>query len=151
MRSRFVWLVLVLALAAGGWFGWHYLQFRSCGDRFCTPQGDDPPIRLASGEELPVLSTHLSDEGRLVVDYLTRQHRDDMPALCNEAKEVWKSVSGDLDTRRMSRVTLGPTSADSEFLGMKYLVVPLYTCCVSTRLTAEKGTSGEWTFPQCGR
>jgi hypothetical protein len=149
MRSRFVWLLI--ALTAGGWFGWHYLQYRSCGERFCTPQSDQPPIRLSSGEELPVLSTHLSDERRLVVDYLTRHHRDDMTALCSEAKEVWKSVSSDLDTRRMSTVTLGPTSAASEFLGMKYLVVPLYTCCVSTHLTVEKDSSGQWTFPQCGR
>lgn len=149
MGSRWIWLVV--ATAAAGWFGWHYLQFRSCGDRFCTPQGDQPPIRLSSGEELPVLSTHLSDEGRLVVEYLSRRDRDDMDALCDEAKEVWKSVSAELDTRRMSRVTLGPTSPESEFLGMKYLVVPLYTCCVSTHLTVEKDRSGKWTFPQCGR
>jgi hypothetical protein len=149
MRSRSIWLVV--ALAAAGWFGWHYIQFRACGERFCTPQGDQPPIRLSSGAELAVLSTHLDDGGRLVVDYLTRHDRDDMAALCDEAREVWKSVGEKLDTRRMTRVTLGPTSPRSELLGVKYLVVPLYTCCVSTHLTVEKDGSGGWTFPECGR
>jgi hypothetical protein len=148
MRTRSLWVGLVVALGAG-WFGWHYLQFRNCGDEFCAPRGGQPGIRLASGEELPVLSTHLGDSGRLVVDYLTRRDRDDLGALCDEAKEVWKSVSATLDTRRMTRVTLGPTSPESEFLGMKYLVVPLYTCCVSTHLTVEKDPTGEWSFPQC--
>lgn len=151
MRSLRFLLALVAALAALGWFGWHYLQYRGCGERFCTPQGDQPPIRLPSGEELPVLSTHLSDGGRLVVDYVTRRDRDDRAGLCGEAEEVWKVVSESLDTRRMKRVTLGPTSPESEFLGMKYLVVPLYTCCVSTHLTVEKDSSGEWRFPECGR
>jgi len=44
---------------------------------------------------------------------------------------------------------LSPTSPESEFLGMKYVVVPLYTCCVSTHLRVEKNRSGSWVLPQC--
>jgi hypothetical protein len=49
----------------------------------------------------------------------------------------------------MERAVLSPTSPESEFLGMKYVVVPLYTCCVSTHLRVEKDRSGSWVFPQC--
>jgi hypothetical protein len=90
------------------------------------------------------------NEGRdLVVNYLTSHDREDQPALCAEAKDVWDEVRKKLDTRRMDRAVLSPTSPESEFLGMKYLVVPLYTCCVSTHLRVEKDRSGTWLFPQC--
>jgi hypothetical protein len=96
-----------------------------------------------------VLSTREDERRRLVLDYLTEHDREDVRALCEEAKGVWQSVSRTIDTRRMDRATLGPTSPRSEFLGMKLLVVPLYTCCVSTYLRVERDRSGDWIFPEC--
>jgi hypothetical protein len=96
-----------------------------------------------------VLSTHLNEGRDLVINYLTSHDREDMPTLCAEAREVWDEVRKKLDTRRMERAVLSPTSPESEFLGMKYVVVPLYTCCVSTHLRVEKDRSGSWVFPQC--
>lgn len=143
------WVLTLIALLAAGWFGWHYLQFRSCSERTCQAPSGEPPIVLASGKELPVLSTHLDDGRHLVIDYLTEHPRTDRGALCREAEEVWQSVKQEMNTRRVERVVLGPTSPDGEFLGMKYLVVPLYTCCVSTHLRVQKDASGKWVFPDC--
>jgi hypothetical protein len=139
----------VLALLAGGWFLWHYLQYRSCGERSCPPPEGEPVLRLASGREVAVLSTHL-DEGRdLVINYLTDHDREDMKSLCGEARDVWAAASETLDTRRLDRAVLSPTSPESEFLGMKFLVVPLYTCCISTHLEIEKDRAGRWVLPDC--
>lgn len=141
--------LLAFGVLAGGWFLWHYLQFRGCGARSCSPAADAPTIHLASGREVPVLSTHLNDERDLVINYLTSHDREDISSLCDEAKEVWEESQKKLDTRRMRRAVMSPTSPESEFLGMKYLVVPLYTCCISTHLKVEKGPSGIWAFLQC--
>ena len=146
------WLAIAAipaVLGAAVWSAWHYRQYQSCGERSCTPASDDPTIRLESGEEIRVLSTREDERRRFVLDYVTRHHRDDLASLCEEARAVWRSVSGTIDTRRMERATLGPTSPASEFLGMKYVVVPLYTCCVSTYLRVEKDESGRWIFPEC--
>lgn len=140
---------LALAIVAAGWALWHYREFRACGERSCSASEGEPRIRLESGQEIPVLSTHLNEGRDLVINYLTSHERDDIEALCGEAKQVWKAASEKLNTRRMDRAVLSPTSPESEFLGMKYLVVPLYTCCVSTHLKAEKDRSGNWVFPQC--
>jgi hypothetical protein len=147
MKSRF--FVLAAALFAAGWFLWQYLEYRSCGERSCSPPEDGPILRLASGEEVSVLSTQLNEGRDLNLNYLTRHGRDDLSALCDEARRVWEAASDQLDTRRMDRAVLSPTSPESEFLGMKYLVVPLYTCCVSTPLKVERDRSGSWVFPQC--
>jgi hypothetical protein len=147
MRFRFV--LAAVAPIAAGWSLWHYIEYRSCGERSCSPPEGAPVLRLDSGRQVAVLSTRL-DEGRdLVINYLTAYNREDMRALCAEAREVWEKASETLDTRRLDRAVLGPTSPESEFLGMKYLVVPLYTCCVSTHLRIEKEGSGSWVFPQC--
>ncbi|MGH9321250.1 MAG: hypothetical protein ACRD21_21275 [Vicinamibacteria bacterium] len=148
---RFRSVLLVVALVAAGWFLWHYREYRSCGERFCVASGDVAPLRLESGREVPVLSTLLNEKRHLVINYLTSHARADTEALCTEAKAVWESARARLENRLMDRVVLGPTSPESEFLGMKYGVVPLYTCCVSTYLEAEKDRSGAWLFPQCAR
>lgn len=141
--------LIVFVAAAASWFLWHYREFRSCGERSCTPAEGEQPFQLESGREIPLLSTRM-DEGReLVINYLTRHDREDMAALCGEAKEVWDEARERLDTRRLERAVLSPTSPESEFLGMKYLLVPLYTCCVSTHIRVEKERSGRWVFPQC--
>jgi hypothetical protein len=106
-------------------------------------------LRLESGREVPVLSTLLNEGRDLVINYLTSHDREDTPALCDEAKEVWDEARKKLDTRRMERAVLSTTSPESEFLGMKYLVVPPYTGCVSTHLRVEKDGSGSWVLPQC--
>jgi len=141
--------LLAIGVLAAGWSLWHYREFRACGERACSPADGAPRIRLESGREIPVLSTHMNEGRDLVINYLTSHDRDDTPALCDEAKEVWDEVRKKLDTRRMDRAVLSPTSPESEFLGMKYVVVPLYTCCVSTHLKVEKDRSGSWAFPQC--
>jgi hypothetical protein len=141
--------VIPVGLAAAVWSGWHYRQYESCGERSCSPASDDPTIRLESGEEIPVLSTREDERRRLVLEYVTRRDRDDLASLCEEARAVWRAVGQTIDTRRMERATLGPTNPESEFLGMKYLVVPLYTCCVSTYLRVEKDRTGAWVFPEC--
>jgi hypothetical protein len=147
MKFRIIFALV--ALVAGGWSLWHYLQFRSCGERSCRPPEGEPVLRLASGREVAVLSTHL-DEGRdLVINYLTDHDREDLESLCDEARQVWTAASEALDMRRLDRAVLSPTSPDSEFLGMKYLVVPLYTCCISTHLEIEKDVSGRFVFPDC--
>jgi hypothetical protein len=146
------WLAIAAipaVLAAAVWSAWHYREYRTCGERSCSPSSDDPSIRLESGEEIRVLSTREDERRRLVLDYVTRRDRNDVVSLCQEARAVWRSVSRTIDTRRMERATLSPTSPESEFLGMKYLVVPLYTCCVSTSLRVEKDDSGGWVFPDC--
>jgi hypothetical protein len=142
--------ILLAAVAAAGWFLWHYLQFRSCGERACTPEAGQPVIRLPSGVEVPVLSTHSNENRDLVINYVTGHDREDTRALCDEAKQVWEEARKNLDTRRMERAILSPTSPESELLGMKYGIVPLYTCCVSTHLRVVKDPSGSWTFPLCG-
>jgi hypothetical protein len=147
MKLRFG--LLAIGVIAAGWALWHYREFRACGERSCTPPEGEPGIRLESGREVPVLSTHLNEGRDLVINYLTSHDREDTPALCAEAEEVWDEVRKKLDTRRMERAVLSPTSPESEFLGMKYVVVPLYTCCVSTHLRVEKDRSGSWVFPQC--
>jgi hypothetical protein len=141
--------LVALAAVAAGWFLWHYLQFRSCGDRACTPEAGQPVIRLSSGAEVPVLSNHPNENRDLVINYVTRHDRDDTRALCDEAKDVWEEARKNLDTRRMERAVLSPTSPKSELLGMRYGIVPLYTCCVSTHFRVEKDRSGSWIFPQC--
>ena len=141
--------LLAAALAAASWSLWHYREFRACGKRSCAAPEGEPPLRLESGREIPLLSTHLNEGRDLVINYLTGHHREDMPGLCDEAREVWDEAQKKLDTRRMERAVLSPTSPESEFLGMKFLVVPLYTCCVSTHLRVEKDRSGGWVFPQC--
>lgn len=142
--------LFALALAVAGWSLWHYREFRECGGRFCSPPEGEPRIRLESGSEIPVLSTSMNEGRDLVINYLTGHDREDTSAICDEAKEVWEEARKKLDTRRMERAELRPTSPESEFLGMKYLVVPLFTCCVSTPLRVEKDDrSGSWVFPQC--
>jgi hypothetical protein len=141
--------LLAIGVAAASWFLWQYLQFRGCGARACSPAEGEPMIGLESGRQIPVLSTHMNEGRDLVINYLTVHDRGDTPALCKEARQVWDQVRKKLDTRRMERAVLSPTSPESEFLGMKYLVVPLYTCCVSTHLQVEKDRSGTWVFPQC--
>ncbi len=96
-----------------------------------------------------MLSTHLNENRDLVINYVTQHDREDMKALCDEAKNVWVEAQKNLDTRRMERAVLSPTSPASELLGMKYLIVPLYTCCVSTHVPVEKDSSGSWVFPEC--
>jgi hypothetical protein len=147
MKLRLV--LLSIAVAAAGWFLWHYREFRSCGERSCSPVEGEPVLRLSSGLEIPVLSTHLNDTRDLVINYVTGHDRKDTKALCVEAREVWEEARKNLDTRRMERAVLSPTSPASELLGMKYGIVPLYTCCVSTHLRVEKDGSGSWNFPQC--
>jgi hypothetical protein len=149
MKARIVFLAI--AVAAAGWSLYQYLEFRSCGKRACSPAEGAPVLRLASGVEVPVLSTHPNENRELVINYVTRHDRDDTRALCDEAKVVWEAARKNLDTRRMESAVLSPTSPESELLGMKYLVVPLYTCCVSTHLRVEKDRSGGWIFPQCPR
>ncbi len=147
MKLRYV--LIAIGVAAAGWSLWHYREFRRCGERSCTPAEGEQPFRLASGREIPLLSTRM-DEGRhLVVNYLTRHDREDTAALCDEAKEVWTAALERLDTRRLERAVLSPTSPESEFLGVEYLIVPLYTCCVSTHLRVEKDRSERWVLPQC--
>lgn len=141
--------VFAVGVAAAAWSLWQYVEFRGCGARACSPVEGDPAIRLESGREVPVLSTHMNEGRDLVINYLTDHDREDMRALCDEAREVWEEARKKLDVRRMNRAVLSPTSPESEFLGMKYLVVPLYTCCVSTHLKVEKDPSGNWGFPQC--
>jgi hypothetical protein len=141
--------LLAIAVAAAGWSLWQYLEFRSCGKRSCSPAEGEPVLRLASGREIPVLSTTLNENRQLVINYVTRHDREDTKSLCDEAKAVWEEARKNLDTRRMERAVLSPTSPESELLGMKYVVVPLYTCCVSTHLRVEKDRSGSWIFPQC--
>jgi hypothetical protein len=140
---------LAIGIVAAGWALWHYLEFRACGERSCSALEGEPVLRLGSGQEIPVLSTHLNEGRDLIINYLTVHDREDRPALCDEAREVWDEAQKKLDTRRMERAVLSPTSPESEFLGMKFLVVPLYTCCVSTHLRVEKDRSGNWAFPQC--
>jgi hypothetical protein len=141
--------LVVIGLIAAGWSIYQYLEFRSCGERSCTPDASQPVLRLASGVEVPVLSTHPNENRELVINYVTRLDREDKGALCAEAKVVWEEARKNLDTRRMKTAVLSPTSPKSELLGMKYLIVPLYTCCVSTHLRVEKDRSGDWVFPQC--
>jgi hypothetical protein len=147
------WLVAfsVVAIAGAGWASWHSMQFRSCGARTCAPESDDPTLRLRGGREVRVLGTRQDEGRRLVIDYLTELDRADLRGLCAEAEEVWEAALTELDVRRLERAVLGATSPKSEFLGMKYGVVPLYTCCVSTYLRVEKDRSGAWTFPECDR
>ncbi len=147
MKIRFA--LLAIGLAAAGWSLWQYLEFRSCGERSCSPVEGEPVIRLASGLEIPVLSTTLNENRDLVINYVTGHDREDTKALCAEAKDVWEEARKNLDTRRMERAVLSPTSPESELLGMKYVIVPLYTCCISTHLRVEKDRSGSWVFPQC--
>ena len=149
MKLRFG--LLAIGVIAAGWALWHYREFRACGERSCTAPEGQPVLRLESGQEIAVLSTHMNEGRDLVINYLTSHDREDMPALCDEANAVWDEVRKKLDTRRMERAVLSPTSPESEFLGMKYVVVPLYTCCVSTHLRVEKDRSGSWVFPQCPR
>ena len=149
MKVRIV--LLAIGIVAGGWSIYHYREFRACGERSCSPAADQPRIRIESGRELPVLSTTMNEGRDLVINYLTSHDREDLASLCAEATEVWQEVRKKLDTRRMERAVLSPTSPESEFLGMKYLVVPLYTCCVSTALQVKKDPSGGWVFPQCPR
>jgi len=147
MKLRFG--LLAIGVIAAGWALWNYREFRACGERSCTPPEGEPGIRLESGREVPVLSTHMNEGRDLVINYLTSHDREDTASLCDEAKEVWDEVRKRVDTRRMERAVLSPTSPESEFLGMKYVVVPLYTCCVSTHLRVEKTRSGSWGLPQC--
>lgn len=98
-----------------------------------------------------MLSTRVSDRGTLVIEYLTGIDRDERGDLCKEARAVWRALADRLDLGRVTRAELLPTSPDSEFLGMSYLVVPLYTCCVATPLGVRKDVSGAWTFPDCPR
>ena len=149
MKLRFG--LLAIGVIAVGWALWHYREFRACGERSCTAPEGQPVLRLESGQVIAVLSTHMNEGRDLVINYLTSHDREDMPALCDEANAVWDEVRKKLDTRRMERAVLSPTSPGSEFLGMKYGVVPLYTCCVSTHLRVEKDRSGSWVFPQCPR
>ncbi len=147
MKLRFG--LLAIGIIAAGWALWHYREFRACGERSCAPLEGEPRIRLQSGREVPVLSSHMNEGRDLVINYLTSHDREDMASLCDEVREVWDEVRKKLDTRRMERAVLSPTSPESEFLGMKYGVVPLHTCCVSTHLRVEKDRSGGWVFPQC--
>lgn len=149
MRAVWGMIATLVALVAAGWAGWHYLQFRSCGVRTCPPLTDRPPVRLDSGGEVGLVAIRHDGRGHLVVDYLTRHDRADRAALCTEARAVWEALRDELDTPRTERVFLGPTSPESEFLGMEYGVVPLYTCCVTTPIRADKEASGEWSFRDC--
>jgi len=150
---RVLWgiLALILLLAASGWFGWHYRQFRSCGEHTCPPIAGREPLTLDSGEQVALVSTRVDERGRLVIDYRTDLDRADAAALCEEARAVWESARAELETGRVEHVILGPTSPSSEYLGMRYGVVPLYTCCVTTPIRADKTRSGTWTFPDCSR
>jgi hypothetical protein len=146
--KTWLWLCLV-ALVAGGWSLWHYREFRRCGEVTCSPNPDDPTVRLAAGGEIRVLRTHSDERRRLVVDYVTGLDRADLEGLCREARNVWESLGVELETNRLERAVLSPVSPSSEFLGMKWVVVPLYTCCVPTPLRVERTRSGAWTFPDC--
>jgi hypothetical protein len=57
-------------------------------------------------------------------------------------------IQGDPRIAGASRVTLGPTSAKAQYLGMRWFVIPVYSCCISTYLTFEKNAAGEWQFRQ---
>ncbi|HEY7699799.1 MAG TPA: hypothetical protein VIE88_15360, partial [Vicinamibacteria bacterium] len=89
-----------VAVVAASWSLYQYREFRACGTRSCSPADDQPRIRLESGREIPVLSTTLNEGRDLVVNYLTSHDREDLAALCAEAKEVWREVEKKLDTRR---------------------------------------------------
>lgn len=151
MRILWTAAALVVVLAAGGWFGWHYLQYRSCGERTCPPTTERAPLELDSGGTVSLLSTRVDERGRVVIDYLTDHDRTDRAALCEEARAVWEAAREELDTRRLDHAVLGPTSPKSEFLGLSYGVLPLYTCCVTTPLGADKTRDGTWTLPECTR
>lgn len=148
-RWAFRTVLAALVVSAAVWFGWHYVQFRTCGARTCASPTAERPIRTASGRDVAVLDARVGEKGRLVVEYLTEHDRTDVAALCEEAREVWDAVSPKLDTRRTDDAVLGPTNPRGEFLGMRHGVIPLYTCCVTTYLRAEKDRSGKWTFPDC--
>lgn len=149
MQSK-LWLA-VAALVAAGWFGWHALEFRRCGDRVCAPGLDDPALQIASGRKVHVLATRSNERGALTIEYLTGIDRENRSELCSEAKAVWRAATDAMDMRRVERAELQLTSPESEFLGMRYLVVPLYTCCVTTPLGVRKDVSGAWIFPDCPR
>lgn len=141
----------VAALAAAGWFGWHVVEFRRCGDRICAPGLDEPALQIASGRKVHVLATGSNGRGALTIEYLTGIDRENRGELCSEAKAVWRAATEAMDMRRVERAELQPTSPESEFLGMRYLVVPLYTCCVTTPLGVRKDVAGAWSFPDCPR
>jgi hypothetical protein len=147
--TRGVWILCLLGTVAAGWALWHYRQFRRCGELTCSPTPDDPTLRLPNGGEVRVLRTHRDEARRLTVDYVTSLDRTDRDGLCLEARNVWESLGAELATDRLERAVLSPVSPSSEFLGMKWVVVPLYTCCVPTPLRVERARSGDWTFPDC--
>jgi hypothetical protein len=95
---------------------------------------------------LPVVSSWLSDDGDLMLDYLTGQDRQSYRDLCEEAKEVWANVQGTERVAGASTVHLGPTSHASEYLGLGPFLMPAYRCCVATYITVRKDDTGEWQF-----
>jgi len=107
MKLRFG--LLAIGVVAAVWSLWHYREFRACGERSCSAPEGEPRIRLESGREISVLSTHLNEGRDLVINYLTSNDREDTPALCDEAKEVWNEAQKKLDTRRVRNAAGGET------------------------------------------
>lgn len=138
--------VVVVAI---GWFGFHHVRALGCGARTCASPSGEAPLVLASGVEIPVVHRSLDEREQPVVDYLSHIDRTDTAALCAEVKSVWEVLEGQLDMRVARRAFLGPTNPKSEFLGLDYGIVPLYTCCVTTYFQVERDRSGNWTFPDC--
>ena len=94
MKLRFG--LLAIGVIAAGWALWNYREFRACGERSCTPPEAEPGIRLESGREVPVLSTHLNEGRDLVINYLTSYdlridyRREAVPPLAG-AEAEWAS------------------------------------------------------------
>jgi hypothetical protein len=147
-RKIFLTVVAVIAM---GWFGWHAVQFHRCGEQHCAPPPDQPELQLGSDRSVHLLATRTDHRGALEIEYLTAIDRDERGALCREAKQIWGALATRLDLERVTRAELLPTSPESEFLGMSYLVVPLYTCCVTTPLGVRRDVTGGWSFPDCPR
>ena len=142
--------VVILGFVAPSWVGWQYYRMSTCAELMCPASATERPIILPSGVTLPVIDFHIAEDGTATIEYATAANRRSMSELCAEAKAVWSSVHDWPRLRGTAVVHLGPTSAHGEFIGLRWLVVPSYLCCVSTYLTVEKSVTGEWRFHQTG-
>lgn len=115
----------------------------------CQPSGRFPPISLASGESLAVLDRYGSDSGRIVIEYISAQDFLDLDRMCDEVKNVWESVREELTQEEVNKVSFGMTNTRKKYVGMRWFVIPVYTCCTSTYLTVELKDDGEWQFRNC--
>jgi len=115
----------------------------------CQPSPKFPPIRLASGQTLAVVDRYDSGSGGVLIDYISAQDGLDLHEMCAEVKEVWESIREELTLQAVTKVSFGVTNPRKEFAGMRWFVIPVFTCCRSMYLTIELTDEGEWQFRNC--